>query len=49
MAILSDSEGRRFEWQLVAISAACVLFAVLAATLFRVAAGRWSRHESPPI
>lgn len=35
MAILSDSQGRRFEWQLVAISAACVLFAVLAATLFR--------------
>lgn len=35
MAILTDAQGRKFEWGLVAISAGCVLIAVLAATLFR--------------
>ena len=35
MAILTDAQGRRFERALIAISAGCVLIAVLAATLFR--------------
>lgn len=43
MAMMTDTEARRWERQLVAIAAGCLLFAVLAVTLFRLVLA-----DSPP-